>query len=105
MDLYHRKQMGRVISLTLRVLGRRFWPLPRPERVQGLAVRRDQPCRRRRLPRPTSRRPCADRCHAASHQLSQSTEQQGVTLGQLGDIGDLAAMPEDGSEPDNKSAQ
>jgi len=24
MDLYHRKQMGRVISLTLRVLGRRF---------------------------------------------------------------------------------
>ena len=24
MDLYHRKQMGRVISLTLRVKGRRF---------------------------------------------------------------------------------
>jgi len=45
----------------------RNWPLPRPHRVKGLAVRRDQPCGRRGLPRAPGRRPCTDRHHAASH--------------------------------------
>ena len=45
----------------------RDWPLPRPDRAQGMAVWRYQSRRCRGLPRPASRRPHIDWSHAAPH--------------------------------------